>query len=69
MKNWNYTGALIALLLFFVSPTSVRAQGGVEELHANSLTAMNEARRLGMPEGAAKWNEALRPLIPSHQDF
>ena len=56
MKHWNYSGALVALLMLFVSQTSLRAQGGVEELHSNALTAMNAARRLGMPEGAAKWN-------------
>ncbi|MGJ8726045.1 MAG: tetratricopeptide repeat protein [Roseibacillus sp.] len=69
MKNWNHPGALIALLLLFVSSTSVRAQGGVEQLHSNSLTAMNEARRLGMPEGAAKWNEALNLLRQATKTF
>lgn len=62
MKNWNRFGALAALLMLLVSSTSVRAQGGVEELHTNALTAMTEARRLGMPAGAAKWNEALNIL-------
>lgn len=69
MKYWNYSGALFALLLMFASSTSLRAQGGVEELHSNSLTAMNEARRLGMPEGAAKWNEALGLLSQATKTF
>ena len=69
MKHWNYSGALVALLMLFVSQTSLRAQGGVEELHSNALTAMNEARRLGMPEGAAKWNEALNLLRQATDTF
>ena len=62
MKNWNHPGALIALLLLFVTSTSVRAQSGIEEAHSNALTAMQEARRLGKPEGDAKWSEALAIL-------
>lgn len=58
MKIWKSTGALLALLLLCLTP-NLRAQGGVAELHTNAVTAMSEARRLGMPEGAAKWNEAL----------
>lgn len=69
MKNWNHPGALIALLLLLVSSTSVRAQGGVEKIHSNALTAMNEARSLGMPEGAAKWNEALTLLRQATKTF
>lgn len=69
MKHWNYSGALIALLMLFVSSNSLRAQGGVEALHSNALTAMNEARRLGMPEGAAKWNEALNYLRQATDTF
>ena len=69
MKTWNHFGAFAALLMLLVSSTSVRAQGGVEELHTNSLTAMNEARRLGMPEGAAKWNEALALLSQATKTY
>lgn len=59
MKNWTHPRALVALLMLFVSSTSLRAQGGVQDLQTNALTAMKEAHRLGLPEGAAKWNEAL----------
>ncbi|MBK1832568.1 tetratricopeptide repeat protein [Roseibacillus ishigakijimensis] len=65
----HYSGALLALFLLFVSPTSAPAQGGVQALHSNSLTAMTEARRLGMPEGAAKWNEALGYLVQATDTF
>ena len=69
MKNWNHLGAFLALLLLFVSSNSLRAQGGVEELQSNALTAMNEARRLGQPAGAAKWNEALGILRQATKTF
>lgn len=70
MNHWKQPGALFALfLLFFTSAAPLRAQGGVEELHSNALTAMNEAKRLGMPEGAAKWNEALGYLRQATKTF
>jgi tetratricopeptide (TPR) repeat protein len=69
MKHWNSPATLVALLILFFSQTPLRAQGGVEALHTNSLTAMNEARRLGMPEGAAKWNEALNLLRQATDTF
>ena len=68
MNNWKKPGVLLALLLFACT-SSLRAQGGVEVLHSNSLTAMNEAKRLGMPEGAAKWNEALGYLSEATKTY
>lgn len=68
MKIWKPTGAILALLLLCLTPT-LRAQGGVGELNSNAVTAMTEARRLGMPDGAAKWNEALGYLKEATNTF
>ena len=59
----------MALLMLLASPASLRAQGGVQELQTNALTAMNAAHRMGMPAGAAKWNEALGFLKEATSKF
>ena len=70
MKNWNYPTALIALLVMLLaSPNKLQAQGGVDAVFSKATAAMTEARKLGMPAGAAKWNEALGHLRHATKTF
>ena len=69
MKNRNSIGALLALLLLAFSSSPLRAQGGVDEFFTNAINAMNQAKQLGMPAGAEKWNEALGHLTEATTAF
>jgi tetratricopeptide (TPR) repeat protein len=61
MKNWIRPRAFVALLLFCLT-SSLHGQGGVAKFHSNALTAMNAAKRQGMPAGAENWQKALAEL-------
>ena len=69
MKNRTYSGALVALLILFLSSPFAKAQGGVDQYFATARAAMEAANKQGLPKGAAKWNEALQALTSATSAF